>query len=388
MTTIVLSLLIIVFCVWVLSVITDVFFIESLDVISEKMELPPSVAGASLMAMGSSAPELAIALLALFSGGGEHSDVGIGTIVGSAVFNVLVITGVSAIAMPAVVQVRTILRDCLFYGLAIGMLLWVFQDGVVVIPEALSFLGLYVFYLVILFKWKEPQKDPTKEEGDLHDDAVVDDIAEEIETQSRLTKLLAKLLGVFSGDPRVNYVRSFVVSVVVIGGICFLLVEAALALAAAMGIPPLVVALTILAGGTSVPDMISSIVVARQGRGDMAVANAIGSNIFDILICLGVPWLLTLAVLGNEVHVDTAGLSSSVIILLATVALLLVFSLSGRVLSRVEGAFLLLAYVAYAIYIWLQPMPAKAEHKEPASVSAPESPSSAAKNTLKEVDAP
>ena len=91
------SLGLILVSVVILAVITDRFFIPSLDAISTRLKLSDEVAGASLMAMGSSAPELAIALMALFSGGGQHSDVGIGTIVGSAVFNILVITGVSAV---------------------------------------------------------------------------------------------------------------------------------------------------------------------------------------------------------------------------------------------------------------------------------------------------
>ena len=104
--TVLISLLVVVACVYALSVITDGFFVESLDEIAHKLSLPPSVAGASLMAMGSSAPELAIALLALFKGSGEHSDLGIGTIVGSAVFNILVITGASALVRPAAVRFR------------------------------------------------------------------------------------------------------------------------------------------------------------------------------------------------------------------------------------------------------------------------------------------
>ena len=110
MTTL-LSLLVIAICIFLLAVVTDEFFITSLDQISKRLNLSHDVAGASLMAMGSSAPELAIALLALFNDGGEHSDLGVGTIVGSAVFNILVITGVSAIARPAAVTWRVIVRD-------------------------------------------------------------------------------------------------------------------------------------------------------------------------------------------------------------------------------------------------------------------------------------
>ena len=129
-----------------------------------------------------------------------------------------------------------------------------------------------------------------------------------------------------------------------------MLVDAAVALAEALVIPPVVIGLTILAAGTSVPDMISSIVVAKQGRGDMAIANAVGSNIFDIPIGLGVPWVLTLTVLRRAVTVGTEGLLASVLILLGTVLLLVLFLFTGRKLSRSEGGILIAVYVAYVLW--------------------------------------
>ena len=81
----------------------------------------------------------------------------------------------------------------------------------------------------------------------------------------------------------------------------------------------MIIALTVLAAGTSVPDLISSIIVARQGRGEMAVANAVGSNIFDILVGLGLPWAIAIVVLGTDVHVGVDDLWTSTIVLLSTV---------------------------------------------------------------------
>ena len=356
------SLAIIATCVWALSVITDEFFIISLDQISEKLNLPPSVAGASLMAMGSSAPELAIAILALFGGGGEHSDVGIGTIVGSAVFNILIIVGVSAAVRPAQITMSAIARDCIFYCLAVGLLLGVFHDGRIELWECGAFLGLYVVYLLVLLRWK----DKPRTDQNLADEDVAEKIAESthemLEAKSlgvfgRVTHLMTSVLRVAMRDPAKHYLWAFVLSIVLIGLLCYVLVESALVFAAAVNIPPVVVALTILAGGTSVPDMISSVVVARQGRGDMAVANAVGSNIFDILICLGLPWLISIAIMGKEVHVGAEGLTTSVLILLGTVVLLFVFAFSSRTVSRVEGFILIAVYVGYAAYVWLSPQP-------------------------------
>ncbi len=350
MGTIILSLAVMAFSIYLLAIITEEFFIISLDQISAKLKLPNDVAGASLMAMGSSAPELAIALLALFNEGGAHSDLGIGTIVGSAVFNILIITGVSAIARPAKVTMRVVMRDALMYLASIGLLLFTFRDGVISFVDAILFLVLYAIYIIILFQWNKI----VPNEGDVPAEA----IEHEAEAHSdegiyhKITGAIAGIIGIFMGDARKSYVRAFLVSVAFIGIISWFLVEYAVVFSDAVGIPPVIVALTILAGGTSIPDMIASIVVARQGRGQMAVANAVGSNIFDILIGLGFPWLVAMVVKGEEVHVGTGDLWTSTLILLATVFLLVGFLFTGRELNRREGWILVIAYIAYVIWVW------------------------------------
>lgn len=370
------SLGVIALCVWVLSIITDEFFIVALDQISEKLNLPPSVAGASLMAMGSSAPELAIAILALFGGGGEHSDIGIGTIVGSAVFNILIIVGVSAAVRPARITMRAIARDCIVYALSVGLLLLVFRDGTIALWECGAFLGLYAVYILILLRWKEgPSNEESSEPDTLTEVAELVHDAAEAPSKGvfgKVNHVIAVVIGFFMRDPAKHYLWAFVLSIVLIGALCYVLVEAALVFAAAVNIPPVVVALTILAGGTSVPDMISSVVVARQGRGDMAVANAVGSNIFDILICLGVPWLVSIVFMGKQVHVGSDGLVSSVLILLGTVGLLFLFAFTSRTVSRIEGFLLIATYVGYAAYVWLSPTPDSA--KKPGVEAPPVTP--------------
>lgn len=380
--TVLVSLLVVVACVYALSVITDGFFVESLDEISQRLNLPSSVAGASLMAMGSSAPELAIALLALFKDSGEHSDLGIGTIVGSAVFNILVITGASALVRPAAVRFRVVLRDALFYLLSIGMLLIAFNDGHIVAYEAVTFLVLYAVYLCVLWFWRDnapaghqapsPPLDTAPEAGASEDtveetasdaDAAGGSDAQPAGEGSKpnpvaavtrpLFKVLPVIFGLFAGDPKKHYIRAFLVSIACVGALCWVLVEAAIELSAALAIPPVIVALTILAGGTSVPDMISSIVVSKQGRGEMAVANAVGSNIFDVLVGLGLPWLIAMWAMGQQVEVGTEGLLSSTITLLGTVLILMVFLFSGRRLSRVEGGILIALYVVYVVWTWM-----------------------------------
>ncbi|MCI5226314.1 MAG: hypothetical protein D3918_06545 [Candidatus Electrothrix sp. AX2] len=363
-----LSLLIMLIAIYILAIMTDEYFVPSLDYISHLLNLPHNVAGASLMAVGSSAPELAIALTALFQGNGEHSDVGIGTIVGSAVFNILVITGASALVRPAKITLSVVIRDCLFYVLSIGLLLITFFDGKIYPLEAFSFLLVYVGYLIILYKWNAWFPEETGEVGTeeqpsspLNGNSANSAKSAEDKQRSILATLnhwTAQMLGFFAGKVEQSYLRVFLVSIAVIVGLSWILVKSVIVFGDATNIPPVIVALTLLAAGTSAPDMISSMIVARQGRGDMAVANAVGSNIFDILIGLGLPWLLAMGIgmmNGGSVFVEvgTADLLNSTLVLLGTVFILFIFLYTQRTLSRIEGGILIALYIIYVLWIAL-----------------------------------
>jgi len=354
MSVALINLLIMALAIYVLAIITDEFFVISLDQIAQKWKLPNSVAGASLMAIGSSAPELAIAMFSLFKEGGAHSDVGIGTIVGSAVFNILVITGISAIVRPARVTWLVAVRDCLIYTASIILLLVVFADGTITMLESFAFLGLYTAYIFILFQWDQFVPGEGMDVPDLvHETVEVKLSGSETNLFQTITKRVEQLIGFLAGDAHKSYIRAFLVSVLFIAGLSWVLVDSAVLFAEAVGIPPVIVALTILAGGTSVPDLISSVIVARQGRGEMAVANAVGSNIFDVLVGLGLPWLIAMVFQGAQIHVGTENLWLSVLILLATVVILFVFLTTHRLLSRFEGWILLLVYAGYVVWTWL-----------------------------------
>jgi Ca2+/Na+ antiporter len=185
---------------------------------------------------------------------------------------------------------------------------------------------------------------------------VSDEIVRERERRGlyfRITAAVSRIIGFATGDPARSYWRAFAVSIVFIAILSYFLVEYAIVFAEALHIPPVIVALTILAAGTSVPDLFASVVVARQGRGDMAVANAVGSNVFDILIGLGLPWLIVLVIGDGPILIGTENLFTSTLILLGTVVLLFVFLTTGHRLSRLEGVILVLVYVAYAVWIWV-----------------------------------
>ncbi len=348
--TAIVSFSILLIAIYLMAIVTEGIFIPSLDAISARWRLPSNVAGASLMAMGSSAPELSIALLALFREGGAHSDLGIGTIVGSAVFNILVITGVSAIVRDARITLPVIIRDTVFYMTSIILLLVTFFDGRITLKESLLFLIWYVLYLVFLFVM--PSDDPEETAAEAHSE--VHAAAVSIGSgglAARFTGGIKAGLSWLAGDPERSSLRAFGVAIVAIVALSWVLVDSAVIFAGAVGLPPVVIALTVLAAGTSAPDLLSSVLVAREGRGAMAVANAVGSNIFDILVGLGLPWLLAILFLGRPmIPVGTENLIASTIALMGTVVILFIFLFTDRRLTRREGWVLLGIYAAYVLW--------------------------------------
>lgn len=342
------SLIAIGISVYLLALLTEGFFIKSLDVISRRARLPNDVAGATLMAVGSSAPELAIAMIALIIPG-DHADVGIGAIVGSALFNVLVIPGIAAIVRPLKVGLPAITRDSLFYAVSLLLLLWVFWDGTITAYEAALFLACYAVYIAVLYLWSRRITGPGP--TGINTELPSTPHYAGVSVLTGLTLKINQVFGILMPDAGRQYLRTFLVSIALITGLSWILVHNGIAFADAVGITPLVVALTILAGGTSVPDLISSIVVARQGRGDMAVSNAVGSNIFDILVGLGLPWLIIILLTRTPVGVDTAGLLVSTLLLVASVILLYFFMISKLTLSRREGVALVILWIAYVIWV-------------------------------------
>ena len=349
-STILLCLASITIAVYLLAILTDRYFIVSLDEISSRLRLSNDVAGATLMAMGSSAPELAIALIALVKPGG-HGDVGIGTIVGSALFNILVITGASALARPLRITWSVVTRDVLVYCASVGLLLWAFADNRIDTGEASIFIAFYAVYVAGLLLWSKAKKVGNSERGEVGEEAI--DLADESKSVTkRLTMLIDRVFHALMGDARTKYVRAFLVSIGLISIISWVLVESGIALANAVGVPPVIVALTILAPGTSVPDMISSIVVAKQGRGGMAVANAVGSNIFDILIGLGLPWLLIIMSGRKYIEVNAEGIAGSTWLLLGSVLVLYVLMWTGRRLGQKEGLVLVGGYFVYVVWMY------------------------------------
>jgi K+-dependent Na+/Ca+ exchanger-like protein len=338
---IVVHILILLASFYALGVICDKYFIPALDKISKKLAMPSDVAGATLMAVGSSAPELFIALFAVFApanGGdaGGHGEIGVGTIIGSALFNLLVISGAVAVVRTAVINWKPVIRDLGFYMLSVAVLIVSFLDGIILWWEAALFVGLYIVYIWVVMKWKHWVKyEPEVEEQE--------DVKEEKRT---IVSLFFNLLFPFK-----HYMFRFLMSIALIAFLSWALVESAIGVAHAFNIPEAIIALTVLAAGTSIPDLISSVIVSRKGKGDMGISNAIGSNVFDVLIGLGLPWMVFLALYNKPIHVGNDTLFMSALILMGSIILmLLIFLVSKWKLGKMAGYSLIGVYLLYIGY--------------------------------------
>lgn len=339
---------------YLLAKVCEKYFVSSLEKIAQKLRMSSDVAGATLMAIGSSAPELFIVLIAVFKAGGGYENIGAGTIVGSALFNILVIIGASAIIRTAVLSWQPIVRDSFFYSISIIWLLFSFYDGFITWFEALIFVLLYVIYILAVIYW--PKLFPYPEINPISEiDEPIKSVKEGRNRKNKLTFItgsLDLLLALVFKAAR-NYWHVFIFSIAIIAGLSWVLVDSAVGIAHILKIPETIIALTILAFGTSVPDLMSSLIVAKKGRGGMAISNAVGSNIFDVLFALGVPWLLVLSINRDRIiTVDTHNLTSSIFLLFATVvATFFIFLTSKWKIGKTGGWILIACYIGYLVYV-------------------------------------
>ncbi|XP_029967788.1 sodium/potassium/calcium exchanger 3-like [Salarias fasciatus] len=478
-----------------LAIVCDVYFVPSLEKVSENLQLSQDVAGATFMAAGSSAPELFTSLIGVFI---TKGDVGVGTIVGSAVFNILVIIGICGIfaGQPISLSWWPLFRDAVFYILSIVVLILVIYDEKVMWWETIILISMYGIYIIIM-KFNRslcclverhcsragqpclstlrrttavgnaadcdndmvPLK-PDSAAGQDSGVAMVDELLnahphqltfserqrlirsrvgpeeggaageegsgaagswgrekgaaaegdrpppagerergkeaggdaggggggqpkeeeeeeeqEEEEEESspfkpfvipdgwcaRLKWLLSWPVSVLlyctipdCSLPRWEhwYLLTFLSSTLWIALFSYLMVWMVTIISYTLGIPEVIMGITFLAAGTSVPDCMASLIVARQGMGDMAVSNSIGSNIFDVLLGLGFPWALRTLIVsyGSVVTINSKGLVYSVILLLASVTLtVLCVHLNRWRLDRRLGLCLLLLYAIFLL---------------------------------------
>ena len=288
--------------------------------------ISPLVVGLTIVAFGTSAPEMAVSVGAVLEG---KTDVAIGNVVGSNVFNVLFILGVSALLTPLAVDAQLIRQEVPIMIGASLLLLLLGLDGRVSAWEGAMLVVLLAVYTVFLVLQSRRETQ-----------AAQDEFAAEmppLDAQSWDARLPVQLLMIGVGLAALVFGSQW-------------LVEAAVTFAKAMGVSDLVIGLTIVAAGTSMPEVAASITAAVKGERDIAVGNVVGSNTFNILGCVGLSGLAS----GDAgLLLSQAVLNFDLWVMLAVALACLPVFLTGREIARWEGAVFLLYYAAYVGYLIL-----------------------------------
>jgi len=426
---------------YALALVCDNYFVPSLDVLIEKFNIPPDVAGATFMAAGGSAPELFTSIIGVFI---AVSDVGIGTIVGSAVFNVLFVIAACAFASKQALALTAypLIRDTTFYSIALAILVVFFIDETIKWWEALILYVWYIIYVVymvfnsvfeglfyktfpslkksetrdssfpagfkgqprkkLLFQMQAHVNSSAKTDGDLEMDLVAEtglrglkkmlsvegktakDQEDEIkntyiqpanpadsedEYENPVTSglkggVFSKIICIFSmpltipmfltiPDPNNKKLEkffpfAFLGSLGWIIVFSYLMVWWATVVCTVTGMSDATMGITFLAAGTSVPDLITSVLVAKAGHGDMAVSSSIGSNLFDVTVGLPLPWLIYTIINGKDMIVNSAGMACNIgMLFLMLIAVFIAILAFKWKMTKPMGAIMMCLYVGF-----------------------------------------
>jgi cation:H+ antiporter len=294
-------------------------FAESSSKIGDYFNLPKDVKGATFDAIAGSLPELLVALFAVIFF--KQFEVGIGTIAGSALFNLLIIPAICVFVAPVAFKVskKVISRDALFYMISVFLLI------ILLIYFKVWGLGVAAVLLLVYLMYIKDIVSHTK--------------------QHRKKKKKTK-------TRRKNIKREFLIffgTMILIGISTFILTKYSIGLSTILGVSPIIIAFTITAAATSIPDTVISVANARKGDIDDATSNVFGSNVFDILVGIGLPLLIYILYKG-ALAIQFTNLEI-VLGLLGSTILILYFFADDHKLSKKQAALLLLMYLAFLAYV-------------------------------------
>jgi cation:H+ antiporter len=284
--------------------------------------ISPLIVGLTVVAFGTSSPEFAVSIKAALSG---QSGIAIGNIVGSSIVNILLILGLSALITPLIVSQQLVRLDVPIM-IAAAFAVWFFSfNGVFNLVEGLILFSSLIIYITFL---------------------VYQSRKENAEVQEEYNREFGPKNGL-AGWPK-NLILVVVGLVMLVQGSQWL-VDSAVAFAQYLGVSELVIGLTVIAVGTSLPEVVTSIIASIRGERDIAVGNAIGSNIFNMLGVLGLIGIVT----PGGIPISPAMITFDIPIMVAVCFACLPIFFTGGVISRAEGAVLLAYYVAYTLYLIL-----------------------------------
>lgn len=303
------------------------FFVEGSSSIAKRLKVPPIIIGLTIVAMGTSLPETAVSVTASLV---NNNELAVSNVVGSNIFNLMVVVGVCSILTPILVQKETIRRDIPFSMICALLLLGL---GILAAGDTIGMrlghldgmilLGFFAGYIVVMIQ----SAMKARAAGKNVDMEGMEELEEEI--------------GILSWPKSILFIVGGALAIAFGGD---LTVDAASRIAIDLGMSQTLVGLTIVSIGTSLPELVTSVVAARKNEVDMAVGNAVGSNIFNILMVLGVASAINPVALIRENIID-------IVILIVFSLIVWIYAATKQRISRKEGISMVCMYLVYAGYI-------------------------------------
>ena len=302
------------------------YLTEGSSAIAKRFGISEFVIGLTIVAIGTSAPELVVSLISTING---STDIAIGNVLGSNLFNALMILGVTAIICPMSIERNTLSRDIPFGLLAAAVLAicgldaWLNGDaGVISRSEGLLMLCFFIVFMVYSFATAKRDVIPSEETTQ--------------EAHAKQHPIWLEIIMIAGGLAGLIY-----------GGNLFL--KYAVIFAREMGMSEAVIAVTLMAGGTSMPELITCVIAAAKKKGQLALGNVIGSNISNIFLILGTCATASPLQLGNILPIDLVILTAASLLVAITA-----FTFRRNELDRAEGVIFILLYISYIIYLLMR----------------------------------
>lgn len=299
------------------------YFVEGSSTIAAMLKISPLLIGLTIVAFGTSSPEATVSILAALDG---NAGVAIGNVVGSNIFNITLVVGITAMINPLKVESTTIRKEIPFTLLASVTLLVLiaditlqgFNENLITRSDGLVFLLIFAVFLYYIFEVARNNRESNSD-------------TTPTEKKGPISKYILFTVGglaaiIFGGD---------------------LVVDSATEIAFSFGMSQTLVGLTIVAVGTSLPELITSVTAAFKKQSEIALGNIVGSNIFNILFVLGASSLISPLAVIDEIFID-------IILMIILTVVLLIFSKSQYKIAKSEGFVLAAAYIVYMVYIILR----------------------------------
>lgn len=298
------------------------FFVDGSSSVARQFHIPGLVIGMTIVAMGTSLPELSVSVTSSIAG---HNQLAVSNVVGSNIFNLMVVLGCSALFSVLAVQKSVITTD-LPFSISAAILIVVLG---LVLGKLNRVCGIIFLILFAYFIWSMVHRTMVARK-------TAAEIAEEKQEDEdiKILPLWQSLIYIIGGIIAIKFGGDFVV-------------DSSEKIARAMGVSETLIGLTIVACGTSLPELATSIVAARKNELDMAVGNVVGSNIFNILAILGVAAVITPVAISMENIIDT-------IVLIVFSFVIWLFCFKDKKLTKPKGIVMILLYVVYLVYICLR----------------------------------